>query len=188
MPKPKTYEVLGFLECIESLKKKVQKFDRKAWEEFTERKIFVDQKDSLTIPLFNLVDRENEVFNKKIQNSAVLELLQPELQQFDQIVVGKHTNHEVKRSMLVLLPSGCNVAKHRDMGHHLTTCHRIHLPIITNSSVDFFVSNTKVPMEEGNVIEINNNVEHYVLNRSSSDRIHLIADYGVISDSYYNAD
>ena len=185
MKKPKRFEIFGKITSIDSLRKKVKELSKEQWNLFNERKVFPDQQDSLTIPLINLVDKDNLVFNISIRNDYILELLKDELAEIDSIVKTKLPGHEVKRSMLVLLPAGQDVLEHRDSGYHLEKCHRVHVPIITNKEVVFEVFKQVVPMEEGTVVEINNNILHSVTNKSIEDRVHLITDYGKVGDPYY---
>lgn len=184
--KPNRFEILGKITSIDSLRKKVKGLSKEQWNLFNERKVFLDQQDSLTIPIINLVDKDNPVFNKSIKNDYILELLKNELLEIDSVVKNKLPGHEIKRSMLVLLPAGQDVLEHKDSGYHLENCHRVHVPIITNKEVVFEVFGQIVPMEEGTVVEINNNIPHSVTNKSIEDRVHLITDYGKVGDPHYS--
>lgn len=68
---------------------------------------------------------------------------------------------------------------HSDIGLIFRFSHRIHIPIITNENVDFFVDDKKFNLKTNNVYEINNSKIHSVLNRNqnSFERIHLIVDF-----------
>ena len=185
--KPKNFLILGSINSHRSLKQKVQNITEKEWNSFVERKVFLDQRHSLTVPLYNDPDPENEVFNKTIINESLLEKLSSELLEIENVVKKTYPNYKIRRSMLVLLPAGKDVEQHTDMGYHLENVHRIHVPIKTNKDVTFLVGNKVVPMEEGSVVEINNNIPHSVKNNSTEDRVHLIVDYGKIGDPHYSA-
>jgi hypothetical protein len=182
--KPSLYNILGAIKCIDSLTDKVKHITQGEWLAWEDRKVFATQKDSNSIPIFNLPDRGNKVFNNKIYNVEINKLLEKELQEcYNRI--DKYYPGDQKRVLLVSLPAGCNVEEHTDSGYHLETSHRIHVPIITNDEVLFFCNNIQVPMVAGSIVDFNNNARHKVINKSSQDRIHLIIDWGKKNDPYY---
>jgi hypothetical protein len=77
--------------------------------------------------------------------------------------------------MFANLLSKQKIPTHTDR-YHLRSIHRCHLPIITNSEVQFIIDNESLFLEEGNLYEINNTLGHSVENNSKEDRIHLIID------------
>lgn len=81
----------------------------------------------------------------------------------------------VKAMFAMLLPNS-NIPEHIDKGDSLKYVHRIHIPIITNENVLFFIDNTEFNFKKGEIIEINNMKKHRVENNSSDSRIHLIID------------
>lgn len=83
----------------------------------------------------------------------------------------------VTRVQLARMPPGCEIAPHTDMSLILMATHRLHIPVITSVDVDFVVAGEKVLMTAGKLYELNNRVEHSVLNRGNAARIHLIIDY-----------
>lgn len=83
--------------------------------------------------------------------------------------------------LYVRLPAGTVIEKHRDNGYYLGAIHRLHIPIITNDSVEFNLENmpgsaVSINMKTGVLYEINNQHYHGVKNLGSTDRIHLIID------------
>jgi hypothetical protein len=184
LSKPSLFTVLGSIECIESLIEKVKQITPGDWLAWEDRKVFHTQKDSNSIPIFNLPDRENAVFKDKIFGVAINQLLERELQECYRIIE-EYCPGEPKRVMLVSLPGGCNVKEHIDRGYHLENCHRIHVPIITNSEVLFLCDGVRVPMNVGSVVDFNNNTRHEVINKSLQNRIHLIIDWGKKNDVFY---
>lgn len=58
---------------------------------------------------------------------------------------------------------------------------RLHIPIITNSEVEFIVDHQRLIMNEGECWYINANFIHSVANRGNADRIHLVID-GIRND------
>ena len=53
---------------------------------------------------------------------------------------------------------------------------RIHVPVLTNQDVEFFLAGKRIMMQEGESWYLNVNLPHRVANRSSTDRVHLILD------------
>lgn len=84
---------------------------------------------------------------------------------------------KIVRLMIVRLYAGAKVLPHTDDLPILHRTHRVHVPIRTSKSVIFVVGNEIVKMREGQVVEINNQREHFVVNASKVNRVHLILDY-----------
>jgi hypothetical protein len=53
---------------------------------------------------------------------------------------------------------------------------RLHIPIVTNDDVHFFLDEELIPMREGECWYLNLTLPHRVTNASSEDRIHLVVD------------
>ena len=53
---------------------------------------------------------------------------------------------------------------------------RLHFPIFTNPFVEFYLNNIRLKMNEGECWYINANLPHRVVNKGTSDRIHLVVD------------
>lgn len=80
------------------------------------------------------------------------------------------------------MPPGCIIPVHHDTGYWVKHTHRLHVAIITDPKVDFFVgpndtSLQKVVFDEGRIVELNNQAKHAVNNASDIWRVHLIFDY-----------
>ncbi len=89
---------------------------------------------------------------------------------------------KIVRLMIVRLYAGAKVLPHTDDLPILHRTHRIHIPIRTSKSVIFVVGNEVVKMREGQIIEINNQREHFVVNASNRNRVHLIFDYATADE------
>lgn len=78
---------------------------------------------------------------------------------------------------LLQLAVGAEVKPHRDncLGYE-DNCFRLHIPIITNSEVEFILDGTRLIMNEGECWYIDANFIHSVANRGTEDRIHLVVD------------
>ena len=83
----------------------------------------------------------------------------------------------VIRAMTVRLPSGARITPHVDEHASLKVSHRIHVPLVTNPRVRFFIDGVPHRFEPGRAVEINNQLSHSVMNDGSTDRVHFIFDY-----------
>ncbi len=84
-------------------------------------------------------------------------------------------------AILINLPAGMSIGRHIDanpLGEKFNRCHRIHIPIITNSLCFFEIGGDVKNMKEGEIWEISNiKLPHSVKNKGVSDRIHLLIDW-----------
>ena len=78
---------------------------------------------------------------------------------------------------LLRLRAGSSIAEHRDyrLGYEDGEV-RLHVPIVTDPEVAFFLAGERVPMAAGECWYLNVNLPHRVENRSRIDRIHLVID------------
>ncbi len=80
------------------------------------------------------------------------------------------------RSMVAKLLAGGRIALHKDGHPSFAVAHRIHVPLVTNSQVDFLIRGVNHHLDEGVAYEVSNLDYHAVTNRGA-DRIHFIFDY-----------
>lgn len=80
------------------------------------------------------------------------------------------------RSRLMRLAPGANVPEHADINYHWHTRVRLHIPIFTRPQVRFHCDGQSVHMAAGEVWIFDNWRRHHVENKSSAERIHLVAD------------
>ena len=75
------------------------------------------------------------------------------------------------------LEAGALIKEHRDydLGFEEGQV-RIHVPIRTNPDVDFFLDAHRIDMNEGECWYLDLSLPHWVANRGSTDRIHLVID------------
>jgi quercetin dioxygenase-like cupin family protein len=78
---------------------------------------------------------------------------------------------------LLQLAVGAEIKPHSDhcLGYE-DGSFRLHIPIITNSEVEFSLDGNRVIMNEGECWYIDANFVHSVANRGTNDRIHLVID------------
>jgi len=81
-----------------------------------------------------------------------------------------------KNAVLDILPPNEHINEHVDKSIIYTYCHRVHLPIVTNSNVYFYVGGYPYQMPKGIFFEFSNKDLHAVQNFSSKTRIHLVVD------------
>lgn len=73
----------------------------------------------------------------------------------------------------MLKPRG-TVGLHRDSGHFLELCHRVHIPLQTNPKVAYRIDDQEYYWQRGKAYEFDNTRVHGVFNRSDEARIHLV--------------
>lgn len=86
----------------------------------------------------------------------------------------KHYEFSNYMCFLAKLMPNSEVGTHVDSGFFLEKCHRIHIPIKTNSEVFYIIDNKKNNWLKGKIYEFDNTRPHGVLNNSSEERIHLM--------------
>ena len=87
------------------------------------------------------------------------------------------------RMRILRLAPGCVIGMHRDVGAEVGCLAfgqvRLHVPIVTNDRVTFFVGGEKIKMQSGHLYYVNFSKRHYVRNDGSEARIHLVMDLKV---------
>jgi hypothetical protein len=75
--------------------------------------------------------------------------------------------------------NGSIIKPHVDSGLEFLFSHRIHIPIITNENIHFYIEDKKFNLKSNSVYEVNNSKEHSVINENKNDfeRVHLIIDF-----------
>lgn len=81
------------------------------------------------------------------------------------------------RVMLANMAPGGVIHPHQDTNASAKWPHKIHVPLVTNDRVTFFVDGKGYHLAEGEAVEVNNMATHGVTNDGTSARIHLIFEY-----------
>jgi hypothetical protein len=81
------------------------------------------------------------------------------------------------RVMLARMAPGGVIHPHRDQNPAAKWPHKIHVPLLTNDQVTFFVDGKDYHFAAGEAVEVNNMGMHAVQNHGAADRIHLIFEY-----------
>jgi hypothetical protein len=118
---------------------------------------FVDEFSLINIDIFN---KFNAIYS--------------EIKNLCEEVYGKG---EFYKMQLSSLNKNGNIIPHYDLSLGFTFSHRIHIPIVTNKSVEFTIDGNTYFFDVGEIIEINNLKKHSVKNNGNESRIHLIFDY-----------
>ncbi len=82
----------------------------------------------------------------------------------------------IGRSRIMRLASGENVSEHTDIHHYWHHHIRIHVPIVTDPSIEFWCGGDQVHMAPGEAWVFDNWRMHKVLNPSGVTRTHLVID------------
>jgi len=81
------------------------------------------------------------------------------------------------------LAAGSVIHEHRDPGLRVEEgVYRLHIPVRTNPDVEFLVGSRAMQMTEGECWYVNFDLPHSLVNRGTSDRVHLVVD-GVVDDA-----
>ncbi|CAE8622780.1 unnamed protein product, partial [Polarella glacialis] len=90
-------------------------------------------------------------------------------------IISEIETAKVFRVRLMKLKAGGVIAPHHDFfeSHKVV---RLHLPIVTNKQVEFFIRGKAHTLEPGMLYFTNVRQEHEGANRSNSDRVHLVID------------
>lgn len=78
------------------------------------------------------------------------------------------------RIMLARMAPGGVITPHRDANPAARWPHKVHVPLLTNDRVTFFVDGVAYHFREGEAVEVGNMAVHAVRNDGPTDRIHLI--------------
>ncbi len=85
-------------------------------------------------------------------------------------------NASAKIVTLDRMAPGATIGRHFDKSNIYELCHRVHLPLVTHSKVDFYIDDVKHNFKAGEFFEFNNRMFHQVDNNSNIYRIHLVVD------------
>jgi hypothetical protein len=83
----------------------------------------------------------------------------------------------IRINIVKLDASGGDISPHVDNLFTLSHSHRIHIPIITNDSVNFSIGNEIKNLKQGEIWEVNNRQMHSVVNDGKDYRVHIIIDW-----------
>jgi hypothetical protein len=84
---------------------------------------------------------------------------------------------EIETARFLRLAAGSQIKEHRDYKSGYEDGYaRLHIPIVTDPLVEFYLDGQRIDMLPGETWYINVNLKHRVINNSPIDRVHLVVD------------
>ena len=172
-------KALGKVSSVGALIDKAESLPASAWlEDSSRQELFsnVHAETQTLVLLFCDTDKWPEL---DVQPRSAWDSLHHDAVPVMKEILTKHypRGGAILRAMVARLRSGCQITRHKDAHPSFAAAHRIHVPLITNEQVDFYVNDHRVDMKVGWGYEINNLLMHSVQNNSEHDRVHFIFDY-----------
>ena len=150
---------------VDRLKQELAQFKENDWKPHHE-----GFKGNFSIPLISVGGKENNEFKGEMAETKFLKA-SPYLRQ----VIGSF-GEVIGRSRLMGLSPGGEVPLHSDINYHWYKRVRIHIPIVTDSSVIFYCGEKETHMRAGEAWIFDSWKYHRVSNNSSLFRVHLVID------------
>jgi quercetin dioxygenase-like cupin family protein len=83
----------------------------------------------------------------------------------------------LRAARLMKLAAGSRIKEHTDLDLDAECgMARLHIPIVTNSHVEFWLNGTRVNLNEGECWYLRLSDPHSVVNNGTNDRVHLVVD------------
>ena len=168
---------LGSFDCG-GLIDAVQKLDEAAWTEKTYRQESFNvhrSTESIVLCFLDLERWPDLVITRDVGWDRFGDTAEPVM---DAIIGRRYEpGGSVIRAMVVRLGPGARITPHVDEHDSLKISHRIHVPLITNPRVRFFIDGVPHRFEPGRAVEVNNQLSHSVMNDGKTSRVHFIFDY-----------
>jgi len=157
----------SFIDCLNDIE----------WDEDKIRQTLFDvHKHTQTIPI--LWDLESLSKIEVAKETKYFEIFKQKcLSDIKSKLLNFYGRGTILRIIFTKLKKHKEILPHVDSGEGLEKSKRIHIPIITNENVLFYVNGEEKNMKIGEMWEINNQRLHSVKNNSNHDRVHLIVDY-----------
>lgn len=149
----------------------VLSFSEQDWVEYINRKSGIAAENSQTIPL--LYDpRQSAVIEH-----ARYQQFKHHIERVYEITAQHLRCSAIRQAMFARMMPHTNIPKHRDKGPMTAKCHRVHVPVLTNSQCIFSVDTETRHLPKGTIWVIDNvGKYHSVSNEGDVARIHLIID------------
>jgi hypothetical protein len=162
---------------VSRFKERVLALTESQWNENQDRQQYNPRHQATSNVLFIYdADLENVHRDPKVhpRHAEFKDLLEP---LFETVCAHYRGPGYILRAIMPRLPAGASIAPHTDVSGSLINAHRIHLPIVTNPGVSFSVGGETRMLEQGVMVEINNQRTHATRNDGSAWRAHLIIDW-----------
>ena len=159
---------------LDFIKRKLAKIPERTWHESGREQTYEVHKQTQSLLLIH--DADIRHYNPSYHD--LYKDFRKELQPVFDFITGHFgSDGFIVRALFARLGANGKIDAHTDGLYSLLKCHRIHIPIITNDQVVFFIGGEERVLAEGEMWEINNATLHAVQNNSDQDRIHLIIDW-----------
>lgn len=83
---------------------------------------------------------------------------------------------QLGRVLITKLEPGKQIYKHKDQGGYAEHYNRYHLVLSSGPGSIFYVEDEQINMKTGDAWWVDKSAEHWVINNSDTDRVHLIID------------
>jgi len=127
-------------------------------------------KGNYAIPLISVDGEINDKFAGRMKPTRYLETMPYTAQ------VIASFGEVVSRSRIMIIEGGGALPMHCDINYHWYSRVRIHIPVVTNSRVEFTCAGHKAHMPAGEAWLLDTWNSHQVRNDSGETRIHLVVD------------
>lgn len=168
---------LGSIE-IENLRDAVLSLDASVWTSNTYRQ--TEYRQHRFTKSIVLLFTDNEGFpNINVTRENGWDLLSEFTSPIMDRILAEHypEGGTVIRAMVANLPAGGVITSHIDGHPAFHVGHRIHVPLTTNARVRFMIEGRPYRFEVGKAYELNNQIDHSVMNKGKEDRLTFIFDY-----------
>lgn len=149
-----------------------------AWEEFTDRqKNFESHAVTKTLPAIFPDRKDYPVIDLKTftHTEEISKFCSDVCQAFCSFY---EKPFQVTTAIVVAMPPNTEIGVHSDTHPYFGVTHRAHWCLDAEyEKMDFYISGSKIPMKQGDFIEINNRMPHSVVYSGDTVRYNLIIDF-----------
>ena len=162
----------------QALIERVLGFDDRTWHENAYRQNQYDVHSSTESVVMTFTDGSGWP-NIKVTKESGWDLMADVAQPLMDDILAKYypPGGKIIRAMAAKLLPGGVIKPHVDKHPSFHVGHRIHIPITTNSRVRFMIGGKPYRFTVGHAYEINNQMQHSVMNKGKEGRITFIFDY-----------
>lgn len=168
LPENANYRFYGYVEDLTGITEAVLNLPDEVWTQYRRNSDMHElNADVDSIVLRHGIKEDSPVYRNTEAYDCLKDALKPVLS----VLPG------ADRIRLAKLKAGGKIPPHVDAASYFKLMHRLHIPLTTNPDVWFFIRGEGWRLLPGEIWEINNVVEHSVVNDGDTDRIHLVVDY-----------
>ncbi|MFN8368868.1 MAG: aspartyl/asparaginyl beta-hydroxylase domain-containing protein [Candidatus Kapaibacterium sp.] len=176
------YSKLPLVFNVHEMQNDVFRLEQQLWQKHYNAQNF--EGSWTVIPLYSLGGKAESILSVHAENAANLHY-EPTvyLQQCPYLLeVIQSFQFPLQSVRLMKLNAGSIIKEHMDYQLSFEEGEvRLHIPIITNDNVEFYVQDERIIMNEGECWYLNLSLRHRVSNNGKTDRVHLVID-GKVND------